>query len=473
MHNYGHWKKTLALLVMSALSLGASSVDAMPEGGVIRSGEGAVSQNGREMTIRQDSGRLAMDWTNFNVGKDETVRFQQPGKDALALNRVTGNQQSVIDGSLLSNGHVLLVNPNGVVIGKNASIDVGGLVASTAHVKDNFMKEFGNSTGSFNLGGVSDGKIINEGTINAEGGLVVLHAAKVENSGTIKSNGGSVLMAAADTLTLTPDTDGKLNFTVDGKVAEASALNKGAITADGGTIVMTADSASDVMSTVVNNEGTLQARTLRKNEKGQILLEGNDKGQIDVSGTLDASGTENGQDAGNIKVIGQKTIVHDGTNLLAKGDVNGGKIETSGDVLDLGDNLNINDCLFEIRADNGYYDWNNDLLDDDMISYRPYHLEKVEDVGIVVEMNTMRLLEHKKVYLTLTRKSDGKELMKIDLIPYLLLTKMEGHNIPAQEYLDRQSEYAIVFFYNPELLNFLSTKIVINGWTIWLKGEDL
>ena len=341
MHNYGHWKKTLALLVMSALSLGASSVDAMPEGGVIRSGEGAVSQNGREMTIRQDSGRLAMDWTNFNVGKDETVRFQQPGKDALALNRVTGNQQSLIDGSLLSNGHVLLVNPNGVVIGKNASIDVGGLVASTAHVKDNFMKEFGNSTGSFNLGGVSDGKIINEGTINAEGGLVALHAAKVENSGTITSNGGSVLMAAADTLTLTPDTDGKLNFTVDGKVAEASALNKGAITADGGTIVMTADSASDVMSTVVNNEGTLQARTLRKNEKGQILLEGNDKGQVEVSGTLDASGEGVGQDAGNIKVIGQKTIVHDGTNLLAKGDVNGGKIETSGDVLDLGDNLNI------------------------------------------------------------------------------------------------------------------------------------
>lgn len=138
-----------------------------------------------------------------------------------------------------------------------------------------------------------------------------------------------------------------------------------------------------------------------------------------------------------------------------------------------GEELDINDCLFEIRADNGYYDWNNDLLDDDMISYRPYYLEKVEDVGIVVEMNTMRLLEHKKVYLTLTRKSDGKELMKIDLMPYLLLTKMEGHNIPAQEYLDRQSEYAIVFFYNPELLNFLSTKIVINGWTIWLKGEDL
>ena len=341
MHNYGHWKKTLALLVMSALSLGASSVDAMPEGGVVRSGSGSVTQNGKEMTIRQDSGRLAMDWTGFSVGKDETVRFQQPGRDALALNRVTGNQQSVIDGSLLSNGHVLLVNPNGVVIGKNASIDVGGLVASTAQVKDNFMKEFGNSTGAFSLGGVSDGKIINEGTIQAEGGLVALHAAKVENSGTISNTGGSAVLAAADTLTLTPDADGKLNFTVDGKAAEASALNKGAITADGGTIVMTADSASDVMSTVVNSSGTLQARTLRKNEKGQILLDGGDKGQVEVSGTLDASGTEDGQSAGNIKVIGEKTIVHDGTNFLARGNVDGGKIETSGDVLDLGDGLNI------------------------------------------------------------------------------------------------------------------------------------
>ena len=63
--------------------------------------------------------------------------------------------------------------------------------------------------------------------------------------------------------------------------------------------------------------------------------------------------------------------------------------------------------------------------------------------------------------------------MKIDLIPYLLLTKMEGHDIPAQEYLDRQSEYAVVFFYDSELVSFLAGKIVINGWTIWLKNEDL
>lgn len=46
-----------------------------------------------------------------------------------------------------------------------------------------------------------------------------------------------------------------------------------------------------------------------------------------------------------------------------------------------GEELDMNDCLFEIRADNGYYDWNNDLLNDDVISYQPYHLEKVDCGG--------------------------------------------------------------------------------------------
>lgn len=89
---------------------------------------------------------------------------------------------------------------------------------------------------------------------------------------------------------------------------------------------MTAKSADDVLGTVVNNTGTLEARTLRKDEKGQIFLDGGKSGQVEVSGTLDASGMEDGQSAGSIKVIGQKTIVHDNTNLIAQGNVDGGKI---------------------------------------------------------------------------------------------------------------------------------------------------
>lgn len=329
-------------MVLLAMALGGS-VQAMPSGGTIRSGNGSIVDQGQTMTVQQNSNRMAIDWTQFNIAKNETIRYAQPDKNAVALNRVTGGQQSLIEGNLNANGHVFLVNPNGVVFGKNASIDVGGLVASTARLADDTMNHFGSSQDSLNLAvdNENNAAVINEGIIRAQGGLVALHASNVENSGTITDDGGTVALTAAKNLNLSSDADGKLNFTVDGTMARAQSLNSGTLKADGGYVVMTAKSAGDVLSTVVNNSGTIEAKTLRKNEKGQVLLDGGDNGQVEVSGTLDASGTEEGQDAGSIKAIGQKTIVHDGTQLLARGNVNGGTIETSGDVLNLGNSLNI------------------------------------------------------------------------------------------------------------------------------------
>ena len=329
-------------MVLLAMALGGS-VQAMPSGGTIRSGNGSIVDQGQTMTVQQNSKRMAIDWTQFNIAKNETIRYAQPDKNAVALNRVTGGQQSLVEGNLNANGHVFLVNPNGVVFGKNASVDVGGLVASTARLADDTMNHFGSSQDSLNLAvdNENNAAVINEGIIRAQGGLVALHASNVENSGTITDDGGTVALTAAKNLNLSSDADGKLIFTVDGTMARAQSLNSGTLKADGGYVVMTAKSAGDVLSTVVNNSGTIEAKTLRKNEKGQILLDGGNNGQVKVSGTLDASGTEEGQDAGSIKAIGQKTIVHDGTQLLARGNVNGGTIETSGDVLNLGNSLNI------------------------------------------------------------------------------------------------------------------------------------
>lgn len=337
------WTQKLTVMVLLAMALGGTAVQAMPSGGDIRSGQGSISQHGKDMTVRQNSDRMAVDWTKFDIAKDETVRYAQPDRNAIALNRVTGRQQSVIAGNLNANGNLILVNPNGVVFTKNSSVDVGGLVASTARLSDETMKNFGNAKDKLglNLHNGSTAAIVNEGQIKANGSLVALHAANVENKGTITNEGGTIALAAAKNLTLSAADDDKLNFTVDGELAKSQALNSGSLKADGGYVVMTAKSAGDVLSTVVNNTGTIEAKTLRKNEKGQILLDGGDNGQIEVSGTLDASGMEDGQSAGSIKVIGQKTIVHDNTNLIARGNVDGGKIETSGDVLNLGNNLNI------------------------------------------------------------------------------------------------------------------------------------
>ncbi|RHM55379.1 filamentous hemagglutinin N-terminal domain-containing protein, partial [Mitsuokella sp. AF33-22] len=336
-------RKTAALAAtMMAMSFGGMAY-AMPQGETIRSGHGEITRQDKEMTVNQDTKHLAIDWKGFDINNDERVRFNQPDAASIALNRVTGDAKTFIDGSLTANGQVFVINPNGVLFGQNASVDVGSLVASTARVSDSQMEAFGNGDGTLNLELADDStaKVINEGTIRAEGGLVALHAAAVENSGTIANEGGKIALAAAKNINLSADTAGKLNFTVDGTLAKASTLNSGVLKADGGYIVMTAKQAGDVMSTVVNNTGTIEAKTLRQNEKGEILLDGGESGIVEISGTIDASGMEAGQSAGQIKAIGAETHLKDGAALLARGTVDGGLIETSGDYLEIGDTVNI------------------------------------------------------------------------------------------------------------------------------------
>nr|WP_304100337.1 filamentous hemagglutinin N-terminal domain-containing protein [Mitsuokella multacida] len=337
------WQRQAAAITaaMMAMSVGGIAY-AMPQGEVIRSGKGEITRQDKDMTVNQDSKRLAIDWSGFDIANDERVTFRQPDKDSVALNRVVGDAASVIDGTLSGNGHVYVINPNGVLFGKNASVDVGSLVASTAKISDSDMTNFANADGiTIAIPEDSSAKVINAGTIRAEGGLVVLHAAEVENSGTITNPEGTTALAAARNLSLSADTAGKINFTVDGALAKAKALNSGVLKADGGYLVMTARSAGDVMSTVVNNTGTMEAKTLRQNEKGEILLDGGDNGIVELNGTLDASGMEAGQSAGSIKAIGAETHVEDGATLHAIGAVDGGLIENSGDYLEIGDNVDI------------------------------------------------------------------------------------------------------------------------------------
>lgn len=337
------WQRQTAAITaaMMAMSVGGIAY-AMPQGEVIRSGKGEITRQDKDMTVNQDSKRLAIDWAGFDIANDERVTFRQPDRDSVALNRVVGDAASVIDGALSGNGHVYVINPNGVLFGKNASVDVGSLVASTARISDRDMTNFAGADGiTMAIPEDSSAKVINAGTIRAEGGLVVLHAAEVENSGTITNPAGTTALAAARNLSLSADTAGKINFTVDGALAKAKALNSGMLKADGGYLVMTARSADDVMSTVVNNTGTMEAKTLRQNEKGEIFLDGGDNGVVELSGTIDASGMEAGQSAGSIKAIGAETHVKDGATLHATGAVDGGLIETSGDYLEIGDTVDI------------------------------------------------------------------------------------------------------------------------------------
>ena len=131
-----------------------------------------------------------------------------------------------------------------------------------------------------------------------------------------------------------------------------------------------------------------------------------------------------------------------------------------------GYSMDVRDFSFRIVADNGYMDYDNALLDDPAITYLPYHTESVDIAAgaddddlingkpanqyvAVAELNTMRLMAGENYRLIVRHKDWEDDVLNVNLNQYLLLTQMEGHNISAQEYLDRQDEYSIVFFLTP------------------------
>jgi len=109
---------------------------AKPRGGSVAAGQATIVESGNTTTITQTSGKAIINWQGFSIASGEAVRFQQPGANAIALNRVTGDEPSNLLGSLTANGNVWLVNPNGVFIGRSATISAAGFVATTADILD-------------------------------------------------------------------------------------------------------------------------------------------------------------------------------------------------------------------------------------------------------------------------------------------------------------------------------------------------
>jgi filamentous hemagglutinin family protein len=303
-----------ALRIMSALLLisPAGAIAAtLPQGGVITVGDGSMVSGGNQLVINQITDKLGINWQSFNVGADGHVIFKQPGKDSIALNRVIGSDGSSILGKIDANGQVFLINPNGVIFGKGAEINVGGLVASTLNITD---ADFKSGNYKFNAG-AGNGDVVNLGSLqSAEGGYIALLGKTVKNYGMIKAKLGNASLAAGDAVTLDFSGDELIKVQVDKSTINALVENKGLIQADGGQVLMTARASNALLNTVVNNEGVIQAQTI-ENRGGKIFLDGGmESGTVTVAGTLDASAPVHG-DGGFIETSGAHVKIADGTKV--------------------------------------------------------------------------------------------------------------------------------------------------------------
>ena len=299
-----------SVLAAAVLAMPLAAAQAAPAGGQVTAGSGSVSQNGAETTVTQNSATLSMSWQSFNIGKSETVNFVQPTAQSIAVNRILDTNGSEILGRLNANGQVWLINPNGLLFGRDAQVNVGGLVASTLDVSDDSL---GGSSHRFE--GTSTAGVINQGRISAsEGGSVVLLGHHVSNTGIISAQLGTVALGAGNITTLQFDGNRLVNLSVDDNLLDALADNGGMLQADGGQVLMSAGARDSVLASVVNNTGVIEARTVEQSAGRIVLLGGMGSGTTHVAGTLDASAPEGGN-GGFIETSAHNVHVADGTRI--------------------------------------------------------------------------------------------------------------------------------------------------------------
>ena len=315
---------------------------ALPQGEVPTFGEATVSRPapGR-MDIRQTTPRAGLDWTSFSIAAGERVVVQQPSRDAVLLNRVLGDDPSLIYGSLSSNGGVWLINPRGIVFGASSRIDVGSLVASTLAITQDDV-----ASGRLQLGrGAGAGALRADGDIRADGS-VVLVAPQLDIGGRITAP--RVGLAAATEVLVDLDGDGLVFFNVRSDALESRLQMQGRVLADGGVADLRAAARAGLAGTVLNLEGVVQARTLGVRE-GRIVIDGGGHGVTRIAGTLDAQGHDNGARGGDVLVQGDRILLDRGARIDASGTAGGGSVRVGGDFR--GANADVrNAAMVSVRA---------------------------------------------------------------------------------------------------------------------------
>ena len=294
----------------------AQPVLANPSGAAVINGNVSFATNGNTLEITNSPNSI-INWQSFSINKDEITRFIQQNGASAVLNRVVGQDPSKILGSLQSNGRVFIINPNGIVFGQGATIDVAGLVASTLKMSDSDFL-----SGKYNFtDGNGAGAIKNEGAITtATGGQVYLIAPDIENSGIITSPKGEIVLAAGHSVSLVDPKNPQIVVSLTAPVTQA--VNVGQLISEGGSI--------GIYAGLVIQGGTINANSASVDERGRIYLRGTKSTTLTAESVTNASnsavggGEGNGAGGGEINISSTETItIAAGASIEANAGQNG------------------------------------------------------------------------------------------------------------------------------------------------------
>ncbi|WP_275405502.1 two-partner secretion domain-containing protein [Burkholderia territorii] len=301
---------TSLLAAQQALAVGA---------GAIQHGSGSIVRDGAVTTVNQKTDKMVVLWSDMNVAAHETLNIAQPSKTAAMLNRVVGADPTQILGALNASGRVFVVNPNGILIGNQAKINVGSLVASSLNVSnDDFL------AGRLNFSGNTQAKVVNEGRIDASESVALL-GPRVENRGTIHSQRGSVALAAADGVSLSFAGNG-LQVKLTRGSLQALVENGGMIISDNGDVMLSAWARDALTRAVVNQTGKIEAGGMGQLRGIRIASEGS--GTVTAGGDMRLTGSNANGPERSIEVSAQGIRIADGARFDTAGGQDSIKLQT-------------------------------------------------------------------------------------------------------------------------------------------------
>jgi filamentous hemagglutinin family protein len=302
----------LCAIAPIAAALAPTARAAVHLSGVV-SGSASISQSGPITTIRTSNNAI-LNFSQFNVARGCTVDFLQPSAASRELDHVNSAAPSLVNGSIVSNGTVYLVNPAGVIFGPGAVVDVNGIYVAGSHMAD---QDFLNKADHFS--GIS-GVVSNSGQIRAN--QVYLIGSQVINEGSIVAPNGMVAMLAGSDV-LVSQQGSHVTAKVVPAVAAASANSNSSQT----DLRASGLAAGDVYSLAIRHTGSIQAANVLINGPG---------GQVQVSGSIDASSKTAGTTGGTVAITGgQVDLVS--AQINASGPAGGGTVDIGGEAHGGGD----------------------------------------------------------------------------------------------------------------------------------------
>jgi filamentous hemagglutinin family protein len=266
----------------------------------VTTGAATAVQSGKTLSVNQTSNTATLNWSSFNISADGKVVFTQPSATSIALNRIFDANPSSIFGTLSANGQIYLINANGFLFGPGATVNVGGLLASTLNLTDaNFaagilapglkgqsaLQPFVDSAGNV----ISQSITVDAGATltAADQGRLLLAAPNISNAGSLNAPDGQIILAAGQSLYLQASTDSNLRgliVEVDGGGTAANQLT-GAISAPRGNVTLT--------GLMVNQDGRVSATTSVA-ANGSVILQAADTFPADYSQGTAFSATRGG-----------------------------------------------------------------------------------------------------------------------------------------------------------------------------------